>query len=58
MNKFGILTALKHRNFRVYWLGFVTAVSGMQMFLVVQAWLVFDQPFNWDCSLSPEHSPQ
>jgi MFS family permease len=42
MNKFGILTALKHRNFRVYWLGFVTAVSGMQMFLVVQAWLVFD----------------
>jgi MFS family permease len=42
MSKLGILTALKHRNFRVYWLGFVTSVSGMQMFLVVQAWLVFD----------------
>jgi MFS family permease len=42
MSRLGILTALKHRNFRVYWLGFVTSVSGMQMFLVVQAWLVFD----------------
>lgn len=42
MSKLGILTALKHRDFRVYWLGFVTSVSGMQMFLVIQAWLVFD----------------
>ena len=42
MSRLGILTALKHRNFRVYWLGFVTSVSGMQMFLVIQAWLVFD----------------
>ena len=42
MRKLGILAALKHRNFRIYWLGFVTSVSGMQMFLVIQAWLVFD----------------
>ncbi|MQF48501.1 MFS transporter [SAR202 cluster bacterium AC-647-N09_OGT_505m] len=42
MRKLGILAALRHRNFRIYWLGFVTSVSGMQMFLVVQAWLVFD----------------
>jgi MFS family permease len=42
MRKLGILAALRHRNFRIYWLGFVTSVSGMQMFLVIQAWLVFD----------------
>ena len=42
MKKFGIFAALRHRNFRVFWLGFVTSVSGMQMFIVVQAWLVYD----------------
>lgn len=42
MNKFGIFTALRHRNFRIYWLGFVSSVSGMQMFIVVQAWLIYD----------------
>jgi MFS family permease len=42
MSRFGIFTALRHRNFRIYWLGFVTSVSGMQMFIVVQAWLVYD----------------
>ena len=42
MKKFGMFAALRHRNFRVFWLGFVTSVSGMQMFIVVQAWLVYD----------------
>ena len=42
MSKLTIFNALRHRNFRIYWLGFVTSVSGMQMFLVVQAWLVYD----------------
>lgn len=42
MNRLALLTPLKHRDFRLYWLGFVTSVSGMQMFLVVQAWLVYD----------------
>ena len=42
MIKLSIFDALRHRNFRLYWLGFVTSVSGMQMFLVIQAWLVYD----------------
>ena len=42
MKKLGIFTALKHRNFRIFWIGFVTSVSGMQMFMVVQAWLIYD----------------
>ena len=42
MIKLRIFDALRHRNFRLYWLGFVTSVSGMQMFLVIQAWLVYD----------------
>lgn len=37
-----MLAALTHRDFRLYWSGFVTAVFGMQMFMVVQAWLVYD----------------
>ncbi|SVB78942.1 uncharacterized protein METZ01_LOCUS231796, partial [marine metagenome] len=42
MKRLALLTPFKHRDFRLYWLGFVTSVSGMQMFLVVQAWLVYD----------------
>ena len=42
MNNFGIFAAFKHRNFRIYWLGYVTSVSGMQMMMVIQAWLVYD----------------
>ena len=37
-----MLAALAHRNYRIYWFGFFTSVSGMQMFLVIQAWLVYD----------------
>jgi MFS family permease len=40
--KLGILGALVHRDFRLYWFGHVAAVSGQQMFQVVQAWLVYD----------------
>ena len=42
MYKLGIFAALKHRDFRIYWTGLVTSVTGMQMFMVVQAWLVYD----------------
>lgn len=44
-----MFAALAHRDFRLYWSGFVTSVSGMQMFIVVQAWLIFDltgSPFH------------
>jgi MFS family permease len=42
MKKLGIFGALIHRDFRLFWLGYVTSVSGMQMFLLVQAWLIYD----------------
>ena len=38
----GIFGVLVHRDFRFYWLGYVSSVSGMQMFLLVQAWLIYD----------------
>ena len=41
-DRLGMFAALRHRDFRLYWLGFVAAVSGMQIFIVAQAWLVFD----------------
>ena len=34
--------ALTHRDFRLYWVGYVSSVTGMQMFMVVQVWLVFE----------------
>lgn len=42
MKKPGIFGALIHRDFRLFWFGYVTSVSGMQMFLLVQAWLIYD----------------
>ena len=41
-DRIGMFRALRHRDFRLYWLGFVSAVSGMQIFIVAQAWLIFD----------------
>ena len=42
LDRLGMFGALRYRPFRMYWLGFVSAVSGMQMFIVAQAWLIFD----------------
>jgi MFS family permease len=42
LDRLGMLSALRHRDFRLYWFGFVSSVSGMQIFIVAQAWLVFD----------------
>ncbi len=42
MSRFGVAAALVHRDFRLFWLGQVTAVTGLQMFMVVQAWLIYD----------------
>ena len=39
--KFGMTVALTHKDFRLYWVGYVSSVTGMQMFMVVQVWLVF-----------------
>ena len=37
-----VLSALRFRDFRLYWFGHLASVSGHQMFLVVQGWLVYE----------------
>lgn len=34
--------ALRHRNYRLYWLGMVVAITGLQVQTVAQGWLVYD----------------
>lgn len=33
--------ALRHRNYRIYWLGMVVAITGLQVQTVAQGWLVY-----------------
>lgn len=42
ISKFGVAAALVHRDFRLFWIGQVTAVTGLQMVMVTQAWLIYD----------------
>ena len=37
----GKYSALRHRDFRLYWVGFVVAVSGQQMQWMVEGWLIY-----------------
>jgi MFS family permease len=34
-------SALRHRNYRIYWLGMLVAITGMQVQTVAQGWLVY-----------------
>src|SRR5687768_8187990 len=34
--------ALKHRDFRLFWTGYVTEVAGQQMLWVAQGWLIYE----------------
>jgi MFS family permease len=34
--------ALRHRNYRLYWLGMVVAITGLQVQTVAQGWLVYE----------------
>ncbi len=36
------VTALRHRNYRLYFFGLLISVTGFQMLMVIQAWLVWD----------------
>ena len=36
------ISALKHRNYRLYFFGLLISVTGFQMLMVIQAWLVWD----------------
>ena len=40
--RFQALSALRHRNYRLYWFGLLSAVMGLQILWVGQAWLVYD----------------
>lgn len=42
LRRFPLLTALVHRDFRLYWSGHAFAVAGQQMAIVTQMWLIFD----------------
>ena len=36
-----VFSALRHRNYRLYWFGMLVAITGWQVQMVAQAWLVF-----------------
>ena len=35
-------SSLRHRDFRLYWIGFVVSISGQQMLWMVQPWLIYE----------------
>jgi MFS family permease len=35
-------SALRHRDFRVYWIGYVISVSGQQMLWMLEPWLIYE----------------
>src|SRR2546428_5747513 len=39
---FQAFSALQHRDYRFYWFGLLSAVMGLQILWVGQAWLVYD----------------
>ena len=39
--KVPVLSVLRHRDFRLYWFGFVASVSSIQTIMVVQGWLIW-----------------
>lgn len=39
---FRVFSALQHRNYRYYWFGMVAAITGFQILIMAQAWLVYD----------------
>lgn len=39
---FQVISALRHRNYRVYWFGFLISIIGWQVQAIAQAYLVYD----------------
>jgi len=37
-----VFSALRHRNYRLFWFGQLVSVTGFQMLIVAQGWLVYD----------------
>ena len=42
LHPFARFSALRHRDFRLYWIGFVVSISGQQMLWMVQPWLIYE----------------
>lgn len=42
----GRFSALRHRDFRLYWVGFVISVSGQQMQWMIEGWLIYQLSGN------------
>lgn len=40
--RLGAFAALRHRNFRLFWIGYLIAVFGQNIELVAQGWLMYD----------------
>ena len=40
--RFRIFAALRHPQFRRYWLGLITSVMGFQIMIVAQGWLIYE----------------
>lgn len=40
--RFKTFSALRHRNYRLYWFGMMVAITGWQIQMVAQGWLVYD----------------
>jgi len=40
-SKLQVFSSLRHRDFRLYWFGHLSAVSGYQIILLVQGWLIW-----------------
>jgi MFS family permease len=38
--------ALRHREFRLYWIGYVVSVSGQQMLWMLEGWLIYEMTGN------------
>jgi MFS family permease len=38
-----VLSAFRHRNYRIYWLGFLTSITGWQVQYVALGWLVLER---------------
>ena len=42
LNTLARFSSLRHREFRLYWIGFVVSISGQQMLWMVQPWLIYE----------------
>jgi MFS family permease len=42
LNKISTLSAMRYRNYRLYWIGLLVAVMGRQILIFTQLWLIYE----------------